>query len=59
MEESKTAAVKPTIMKAIVIGVSDYKYDKDNKEGVQFDELPHCARDAEAVAQVLQDTLNF
>ncbi len=56
MEESKKAAVKPTIMKAIVIGVSDYKYVPD---GDQFGELPHCIRDADAVAHLLDYTLNF
>ncbi len=43
MEESKIVEVRPTIMKALVIGVSDYSLVN---EGEKYHDLPHCVRDA-------------
>ena len=50
MEESKTAEVRPNVMKALVIGISNY--DLVNEE-LKMINLPHCVRDAKAVAKLL------
>ena len=54
MQESKTIEVRATMMKALVIGISDY-----SNAGDEYKDLPHCVRDANAVAKLLEEKLNF
>ena len=42
MEESKTVEVRANLMKALVIGISDYS----NAPEGEYKDLPHCVRNA-------------
>ncbi len=55
MEESKKEVVRPTLMKAFVVGISDYS----NIAGTDYPDLPKSKNDAEAVAKLFKEKLYF
>ena len=59
-EEEKTV-VRPTILKGLVIGNSNYPVPITDKNGedIYLEELPNCINDVTAVAKLLKEKLCF